>query len=398
MDEIADSVEKTIEKFIGRGKANYDHIIVGVADDERLRLVRVLSSSKDNFYKKIEATVLGITGKIITSSPSLSVSSTAARSSVGPSSTISGGGFYVDLLRKHKNLIFFGPPGTGKTYLVETEILPYYRTSSRTVVFHQSFTYDEFVEGLTPSVDASGNIKFEIKDGVFLDAIEESKKGVEYCLFIDEFNRGNVSSIFGEFLTLLEEKKRGGIEALLGMSKRLISVPENLHIVCTMNTADRSTHMLDAALRRRFTFFELKPDVFALESILKNNGCSSPIIGGVNITEFFLILNRRLSAFFGYDNQIGHAYYIDVFDESSLVDMLIYKLIPQIEDYADGDLSLAAQALDVDFSDPESLYVRTDVVVKDPVSLDVHTETRLEKNANFDAIKLVVNCHASASV
>ena len=167
-------------------------------------------------------------------------------------------------------------------------------------------------------------------------------------------------------------------------------------IICNIHVKDKLVLQLWG--QATFTFVELKPDVSVLERILKNNGCSSLIIGGVNITEFFLILNRRLSAFFGYDNQIGHAYYIDVFDESSLVHMIIYKLIPQIEDYADGDLSLAAQALHVDFSDSESLYLRINVVVKDPVSLDVHTETRLEKNPNFDAIKLVKNCHASESV
>ena len=269
-EDVADSVQKTIQKFLGRGKANYDHIIIGVADDEHLRFLRVITEKKDELHKKILDTIPGIKGTVMSAAEEPILGAAKPVHTTGISSG-PGSSRYNDILKKHKNLVLYGPPGTGKTHIVMKEILPKYGTNLLPVIFHQSFTYDEFVEGLTPSTDTSGNISFSVKDGVFLDLIHQAEADPEnpYCLYIDEMNRGNVAAIFGDFLTLIEDDKRGVTNTTLGISKRRITVPKNIDIIGTMNTADRSTQTLDAALRRRFHFLEIAPNEEILRHILQ---------------------------------------------------------------------------------------------------------------------------------
>lgn len=166
------------------------------------------------------------------------------------------------------NTILYGPPGTGKTYALTNEYFRYFEKGCyRMVTFHQSYGYEDFVEGIRPVTanDSATGVRYEVRRGVFRDicALAKADMGRNYALFIDEINRGNISKIFGELITLVEPDKRLGADQELTIqlpySGEAFGVPNNLYIIGTMNSADRSIALLDIALRRRFEFIELSP-------------------------------------------------------------------------------------------------------------------------------------------
>jgi 5-methylcytosine-specific restriction protein B len=393
-----------------------------------------------------------------------------------------------------KNHIFYGPPGTGKTYSTvgkAIEILDpdYYKNNKSNraelkkrfdvlkaagsidvVTFHQSFSYEEFVEGIRASTTDSGEIFYEIEDGVFKtcavkagqrriwplfpsgtlvgsyevishsletivlltpknhtklpfstiiiellaeeviaghivssDINKESDwvkkiepvvdqgvvqsyrhiirplvdlyvlhsqgqvKNSPQILIIDEINRGNISNIFGELITLIEESKRIGAAdettVRLPYSKSVFGVPNNLYIIGTMNTADRSLTLIDTALRRRFTFEEIAPNASLLAGI---------IFSGVNIEELFRTMNRRIQLLYDREHVLGHAYFLNLRMSQSietLAQIFESQIIPLLQEYFFDDLEKVRLVLNDSAKDPKYQFlIRVD-----------HDEIELEK-------------------
>ncbi|HBD9171854.1 TPA: AAA family ATPase, partial [Campylobacter jejuni] len=369
------------------------------------------------------------------------------------------------------NQILYGPPGTGKTYhtidraleiilkeekiqipseddrINRKKLFDEYVKNGQIVftTFHQSYGYEEFIEGIKPRIDSEENskeIKYEIKDGIFkelcekalenrdsiknfnfyidklkekakiddnnpekyfelpntkysiqyrngktfrikfddmsknhkdypvsIDNIEklyktsnideiynsvyvrailnylksqgledykekDEKTNLPYIIIIDEINRGNVSKIFGELITLIEPSKRIGekeeLKVILPYSKKEFGVPKNVYIIGTMNTADRSITSLDTALRRRFEFIEMMPDVSKLSM-----DCE-----GINLQELLKAINTRIEYLLDREKTIGHAFFIGVENLNDLKSIFQNKIIPLLQEYFYNDYAL----------------------------------------------------------
>lgn len=234
----------------------------------------------------------------------------------------------------------------------------------QTVTFHQSYGYEDFVEGLRPVPDKQGHLRYEWRSGIFKQMCDEAKTEPDndFILIIDEINRGNIANIFGELMTLLEDDKRLGqeneMEVTLPGSQQRFGVPDNLYLLGTMNTADRSIALLDIALRRRFTFLEIEPD----PSLLRGRE-----IEGVPLDRLLERLNVRIEALIDRDHRLGHSYFMNISTVSKLHDVWYNKVIPLLKEYFYNDGERLRAVLD-DFIDPQD--TRSDLFTNPPETFD----------------------------
>ncbi len=287
-------------------------------------------------------------------------------------------------------LILYGPPGTGKTYKMQHEYIDKFAKEDRFITtFHQSFSYEEFVEGLKPVLadkpdgEKSSDVKYKIEKGIFYKACEraaelagyeskkeESETPLQKCiadvdrsrkmdeaikenkivlLCIDEINRANVSAVFGDLISLIEPSKRIGAKnemvVSLPYSKEDFAVPANLMIVGTMNTADRSIQLLDSALRRRFRFEELLPDY----NEIKNSEKAKSILKAIN---------ARIRCLLDKDHQIGHSYFIEAKNDLDIFNALKDSVIPLLEEYFYNDAQKIRQILNENEESNNNFYIK----------------------------------------
>ncbi|WP_291332392.1 AAA family ATPase [Desulfovibrio sp.] len=280
------------------------------------------------------------------------------------------------------NRIYYGPPGTGKTYtlmrLLESDygadvvsapadgiaLVDAGPAADATVqrysivTFHQSYGYEEFVEGLRPVLNGDGetdDVAYEIRAGVFKELCHKARQApdLRFAMVIDEINRGNISKIFGELITLIEPDKRDPLkgnapplELALAYSGEKFSVPANVDIIGTMNTADRSLALLDTALRRRFEFVPLLPDVRAVKDAgeLNDPPLAGLIVktsaGDIDVRQMLMRINERIEVLYDRDHCIGHAYFTLLKKEQNedkhfdmLAGIFRNRIMPLLEEY-----------------------------------------------------------------
>lgn len=233
------------------------------------------------------------------------------------------------------------------------------------VTFHQSFGYEDFIEGIrAESID--GEIHYEVKDGVFLRFCRKAKKDLEngnknkFLFVIDEINRANISKVFGELITLIEDSKRidykngkwTGMTATLPYSGESFGVPSNVYILGTMNTADRSISMMDTALRRRFEFVEKMPDSDVIRENVGDNG----ILDDIDVAGILDILNKRIRVLYDREHTLGHAFFIGIQSIEELQKTFENKILPLLQEYFYDDFRKIKAVL----NDNQEIYIRTE--------------------------------------
>ncbi|MHC1735745.1 MAG: AAA family ATPase [Erysipelotrichaceae bacterium] len=241
----------------------------------------------------------------------------------------------ISLLKNKKNIILQGAPGVGKTFI--SKRLAYAKMTEKDedriklIQFHLNYSYEDFVMGYKPT-----NEGFSMKYGIFYEFCKtaESNPNKEYFFIIDEVNRGNMSKIFGELLMLIEKSYRE-TKATLAYSGEQFSVPENLYIIGLMNTADRSLAMIDYALRRRFSFFELEPGF--------NSEGFRAYQGGFKNETFDLLVDcvKELNNVIAFDDslgkgfRIGHSYFCNQNEciDDWMKEVVHYDIIPTLREY-----------------------------------------------------------------
>lgn len=290
----------------------------------------------------------------------------------------------IQMLLDHKGqVILYGPPGTGKTFwAVRTACdLAAYDTfgssfeelteeqrqqirsvdmaqsgSVRTCCFHPAYGYEDFLEGYRPCATEHG-LAFDRRDGIFNRLCKDAQAEPQhrFYLIIDEINRGDIPRIFGELLMVLEKDKRG-TPIVLPLSGDVFRVPQNVFIIGTMNTADRSIALLDTALRRRFGFIELLPD----SSLL-----GSAVVAGVPLGPWLDALNQRICRHVGRDArnlQVGHSYLLydgrPIGDFPRLARVIREEIVPLLQEYCYEDYAALEQILGSGLVDGERQQIR----------------------------------------
>ncbi|WEG74243.1 McrB family protein [Vagococcus intermedius] len=292
-----------------------------------------------------------------------------------------------------KNTILYGPPGTGKTYhtvnhavaIIENQPLELIQAEAYTKVlaryqklvaekrilfttFHQAYGYEEFVEGIKPVLNQENanqkELEYELASGIFKTFCDEARqKKLPMVFIIDEINRGNLAKIFGEMITLIEESKREGQpeekQVILPYSQETFSIPDNIYIVGTMNTSDKSIALIDTALRRRFTFFEMMPDYQALAGIS---------VEGIMISELLEVMNKRIEVLYDRDHLIGQAYFMSLKSNPSLdrlAKIFEFSILPLLQEYFYDDYEKIQYILGDNAKSPDCQFIRNEQVMLD---------------------------------
>lgn len=337
--------------------------------------------------------LIAIEAKLLDPSPGLPPVAAPAIERIRSTARLEGiPGRLQGILDRKGQAILYGPPGTGKTYWARKAAsdlaalaafgAPYGSLGPaeraevdglggpalvRACTFHPGYGYEDFLEGFRPSSGPSGQLLFERRDGMFkrLCADAAGRSDREFYLLIDEINRGDIPRIFGELITLLEIDKRGQV-LHLPVSGEPFSVPANVRIIGTMNTADRSIALLDTALRRRFGFVELLPDTQTL---------ADAVVGGVPLGPWLATLNARIREHVGRDArnlQVGHAYLLErgrpVADPIRLARIVGEDIVPLLEEYCYEDYEALERILGKGLVDGANQRVRVELF--SPARLD----------------------------
>ena len=343
------------------------------------------------------------------------------------------GGDEKETMKKEfdKNVIFYGPPGTGKTYttakravaicdnVAEEDLTDYAEVMKKYnelkkknriefITFHQSYGYEEFIEGIKPIVsneddesdsENSQEIKYEIVDGIFKKFCDEVRKAQdkennEYVFIIDEINRGNISKIFGELITLIEPTKRSGkkecISTKLPYSKEEFTVPDNVYIIGTMNTADRSIALMDTALRRRFKFEEMLTDYHLLEDIFVEDKGTK-----VNIGAMLKVINERIEYLYDREHTIGHAVFLELKENNNIEKLEnIFKksVIPLLQEYFYEDYDKIRIVLGDNAKDEDEQFISAVSILEDVFEGNIDDIDIPEKKyiINYDNFKNIM--------
>lgn len=228
------------------------------------------------------------------------------------------------------------------------------------LTFHPSYSYEDFVEGFRP-VETSSGLALKMTDGVLKRVCREAQAypDKKYLIMIDEINRANVAKVFGELITLLEKDKRK-LVITLPQSKEAFTIPPNVYIIGTMNTADRSIKLLDVAFRRRFSFFELMPDSSLLEGT---------VINGLALDDFLDKLNLKIAQTEGREKQIGHALLMrdgsPIEEPEEFCNCFRQDILPLLQEYCYDDFSILEKYLGGNLVDLERNELKFDCINDD---------------------------------
>ena len=243
-----------------------------------------------------------------------------------------------DLLHERKQVIFYGPPGTGKTYIARKLAADLVGPEQvKLVQFHPAYTYEDFFEGYRPGDGDGGTVGFELKPGPLRQLVSRAveHRDQAFILIIDEINRANLAKVFGELYFLLEYRDEA-VELLYSSGDQPFTLPPNLYLIGTMNTADRSIALVDSAMRRRFAFVALDPQVEPTKSLLRKWAARFhlPLTGADLLEE----LNRRIG---DRDFQIGPSYFMrrtepDAFSAMRLRRIWDTDILPLLQEHYYG--------------------------------------------------------------
>ena len=265
----------------------------------------------------------------------------------------------VELLLRKKNIVLQGAPGVGKTFLAKRiayQLIEFKKDDNIEIIqFHQSYSYEDFIQGIRPTTSG----EFKVRNGIFYKFCERARNNPNeaYVFIIDEINRGNLSKIFGELMMLIEYDKRSPrYELKLTYSEDdspKFYVPENVYIIGTMNTADRSIALVDYALRRRFAFCDVEPEFDNTFKQFLGRSLSKDFVNEIcaRVTQVNDII--RGSSSLGKGLEIGHSYFcqlssVDVDNEIEWWQSICkYELFPYLREICFDNEELCEELCDI---------------------------------------------------